>query len=124
MGGGVILHTNNGGGSWSRQNSPPTPHLWAVHFADAKHGWAVGKEGTTLHTNNGGQIWREQSSSTEESLLAVYFVNPQTGWVVGTGGLILHTTDGGAKLEAPEKWHIENLAWRCISGSQARLGDW
>ena len=84
------------------KNSPPTPHLWAVHFADTKHGWVVGKEGKILHTNDGGELWYEQQSNTERSLLGVYFVNPQTGWVVGTGGLILHTTDGGANWQ-PQK---------------------
>lgn len=53
---GVILHTENGGDSWSRQyiSGGGTPWLGSIFFTDASNGWCVGENGTILHSDNGG----------------------------------------------------------------------
>jgi hypothetical protein len=51
---GTILHTTNGGASWSPQSSGTTNYLYGVAFTDANNGWAVGRYGTILH-HGGGQ---------------------------------------------------------------------
>jgi len=62
---GVILHSRDGGLSWSRQfdgrqlgpQGAETP-LLDVHFDDAQHGLAVGAFGTVLRTDDGGARWQ------------------------------------------------------------------
>jgi hypothetical protein len=51
--GGRILHTTNGGSTWSGQMSGTTSFLASVYFSDAMTGWAVGRGGTILHTASG-----------------------------------------------------------------------
>jgi photosystem II stability/assembly factor-like uncharacterized protein len=44
---GEVLYTDNGGESVSNRRSPDLGHeLYAIHFADARHGWGVGQFGT------------------------------------------------------------------------------
>ena len=56
-----ILHTPDGGQSWELQPTGQTMPLFALHFADSKHGWAVGAMGTILSTTDGGVTWQHQS---------------------------------------------------------------
>ena len=54
---GTILHTSNGGDSWSAQVSGVASTLTAV---DAVSGavWTVGDNGVVLRTTNGGGVWQ------------------------------------------------------------------
>jgi photosystem II stability/assembly factor-like uncharacterized protein len=72
----------------------------AVHFADARRGWAVGTGGLVLATADGGRTWRVQESGTESDLHDVRFLDEREGWAVGGHGAVLHTTDGGATWRA------------------------
>jgi photosystem II stability/assembly factor-like uncharacterized protein len=115
---GTILHTTDGGKSWTKQTSGIERVLTGVSFVDTKYGWAVGEQGTVLHTNDGGQTWTKQSVPAGKSasdkrdffqtnievktkeftpyfLHGVHFVNRQKGWAVGDRTAILHTSDGG-----------------------------
>src|SRR5580658_3924557 len=47
---GTILHTEDGGGNWLKQDSGSTNDLRSVFFADAQLGWAVGDKGAILHS--------------------------------------------------------------------------
>jgi photosystem II stability/assembly factor-like uncharacterized protein len=89
----VALH--GGGSLWFPQDSGTTSHLWEIHFADSRTGWAVGYGGTILHTIDGGKTWTKQVSGTTLNLARGHFADSRTGWVIGYGGTILHTTDGG-----------------------------
>jgi photosystem II stability/assembly factor-like uncharacterized protein len=93
--GGTILHTTDGGETWTKQVSSTTLRFVRIHFADFRMGWVVGYGGTILHTTDGGEIWTKQDSGTTLSLVRIHFADSRTGWVVGHGGTILHTTDGG-----------------------------
>src|SRR5437660_8132005 len=62
--GGTILHTSNGGSTWSPQTSGSNSSLLGVAFPDATNGWAVGSPGTILHTSDGGSTWSPQTSGT------------------------------------------------------------
>ncbi len=79
--------------------------LHAVHFADAKEGWAVGDQGVVWHTPDGGKNWERQITGTRASLRSVHFLTPYCGWIVGrttlpngagTSGTVLFTDDCGA----------------------------
>ncbi len=52
---GTILHTTDGGATWTLQSSGTTVPLSGVTFVDANTGWAVGEGGTILHTTTGGE---------------------------------------------------------------------
>ncbi len=82
--------------------SPPPDDatLEDIFFTDAKHGWAVGVEGTILATGDGGRSWQAQTSDTTAPLRAVHFTDATHGWAVGVEGTILATGDGGHSWQA------------------------
>jgi photosystem II stability/assembly factor-like uncharacterized protein len=109
----LILRTTDGGGDWTLAAVPPAltfTTLYAVHFADASNGWAVGRgsrDGVTnnaiiLHTADGGFSWAEQGEGqiggTNTLLLDVFFTDIMTGWIVSPGPpnpMVFRTEDGG-----------------------------
>ncbi len=93
-GGGVILHTSDGGLSWAAQNSNTLFDLNAVTCASTTVAWAVGTGGTVVHTTDGGAHWSGQSSDTGVPLYAVACSGATNAWAVGSGGVITHTSDG------------------------------
>ncbi len=86
---GLILHTDNAGKTWQRQESYTANFLDDVFFLSETAGWIAGKEGLVLHTKNGGQNWRPQRTDTRTDLKAIYVSNLNNGWVVGQNGTIL-----------------------------------
>jgi len=98
--GGTIVHTSNGGATWSPQTSGTGGFLFGVSFVDANNGWAVGEFGTLLHTSNGGATWAAQTSGTGNALYGVSFVDANNGGAVGLLGTIVHTSNGGATWSA------------------------
>jgi photosystem II stability/assembly factor-like uncharacterized protein len=92
---GTLLHTTDGGLSWTEQEYGRTDDLIAFKMITEITGWAVGDNGTILHTTNGGDEWVEQISGTTEGLNGLFFIDSQNGWIVGDKELILHTTNGG-----------------------------
>ena len=98
---GTILHSFDGGNSWSQQKSGTDYTLASIFFPDQKNGWAVGDVGTILHTSDGGQSWRKQKSPAPYFLMSVWFADAQTGWIVTERTTILHTNDGG------ETWSVQ-----------------
>ena len=106
---GRILHTDDGGTTWSVQSdrfSIPA-RLNDVTFVDDQRGWAVGT-GAAFHTTDGGVTWSSieasmaadlppnpKGGSSLGALYTVVFVGAERGWVV-TFGAIHHTADGGA----------------------------
>jgi photosystem II stability/assembly factor-like uncharacterized protein len=92
---GTVLHTQDGGVSWMRQQTGTNYTLSSIYFTNEKEGWAVGDQGTILHTVNGGKTWEKQKSPVPYFLMKVYFVNEKKGWIVGERTHILTTDDGG-----------------------------
>lgn len=93
---GVILHTVDGGQTWTKVRSPTAKTLVGVTFADTQTGWVVGNGGTILRTVDGGSNWDAQGSGTAEDLNGVAPASPRVAWVAGDHGTVLHTTDGGS----------------------------
>ncbi|MBI5058900.1 T9SS type A sorting domain-containing protein [candidate division KSB1 bacterium] len=108
----IILHTTNGGETWTIQSSDTGYFLTEVEFVDVDHGWAVGsvigsdsisvfRRSVIMRTTNGGAIWTTQVSDSSRCLSSVDFVDLNHGWAVGSVDCwtppsdILHTTDGG-----------------------------
>jgi photosystem II stability/assembly factor-like uncharacterized protein len=119
---GVILHTTNGGITWSVQTSGTTSTLRSIFFIDASNGWACGDEGTIIATSNGGTTWFPQTSPYTTQYNSVRFVNTTTGWIAGMGNVLLKTTNGGGNwIQQPNQgvsmWGLEmqstSTGWTC-----------
>jgi len=95
---GYIVYTEDGGSTWTRAKAPPAPLLTAVHFPDAKNGWAVGHDSVILASQDGGATWTQQFSAPAEQrpLLDVLMMDARTGIAVGAYGAYYETADGKA----------------------------
>ena len=96
-----IVHTADGGLTWTRQFSG---HLYngtlqdaplGLAFPTSTSGWVVGDQGLILHTSDAGATWTRQSFGSNR-LIGVAFADDRNGWAVGWDSTILHTVDGGA----------------------------
>ena len=95
----TILHSEDGGGNWKKQNSG-TGSFLSVTFPTRMSGWAVGNGGAIWHSEDAGETWVAQTSGSTAALWCVAFAGPESGWVVGVDGTILHTEDGGSTWKA------------------------
>jgi len=120
---GIILRTENGGTTWTLQNSGTTNNLYSVNFLVANTGWAVGQNGTILNTNNGGSNWISQNSGTSNDLHACHVAyvpstdidSPQLDrgiiiiGVVGKAGTILWSINEGINWMPQNSGTTNNL---------------
>ena len=103
----VILHTTDGGNSWTVQYEDYDNFyfndLW---FINENKGFAVGESELNayiLKTTDGGNTWTRVHfpSENDHGLVDIQFVNENEGWAFGMGAgidvvaAIIHTTDGG-----------------------------
>ena len=68
---GTILHSSDGGRSWSQPDSPTAKTLFGISFADDKTGWAVGADGTILRSSDGGDSWTAQAVELNKAQYAL-----------------------------------------------------
>ncbi len=122
---GIILTSDDNGGSWQQAKVPTSVNLTALRFVDEKRGWAVGHMGLVLHSEDGGLSWHKQLDGVEVGRLAVEAVRDSgderalklanylvsdgpdkpffdidmdeqgRGFAVGAFNLIFRTDDGG-----------------------------
>jgi photosystem II stability/assembly factor-like uncharacterized protein len=91
---GFLLHTIDGGETWSHQRLEPFVSLRAITFMDPQRGFVAGNDGVLFATNDGGRSWTPRRTPTTHSLSDLFFVG-ELGWAAGYWGTILHTKDGG-----------------------------
>lgn len=93
--GSIIL--SDDGKTFRQAKVPTRAPLTAVHFVDARQGWAAGHDGTILSTQDGGESWQIQreAAGQDQVLLAIWFADARRGLAVGQFGLALRTEDGG-----------------------------
>jgi photosystem II stability/assembly factor-like uncharacterized protein len=78
---GTIIHSNNGGNTWSMQSSNINTTLYDVDFADTLHGLIAG-DSYVLYTYNSGNAWNiadvgiEEESSTLNAIHSMLDVYP------------------------------------------------
>jgi photosystem II stability/assembly factor-like uncharacterized protein len=87
---GTIIHTTNGGETWTPQSSGARRLLTGVSFADAGNG-IITSGSVVLRTADGGESWISQVAGTTESLRGVSFTDVGSITVVGRNGTILRT---------------------------------
>jgi photosystem II stability/assembly factor-like uncharacterized protein len=103
---GVILHTANGGETWSTQRTVAGSKLEDVMFPGGGTGYCVGQNGTILRTIDSGVHWTVQTSGVPWWLSGVDFTDLDNGWAVGNG-TILHTVNGG------QVWTEQDAGFYC-----------
>ncbi len=97
----LILHTTDGGSTWSRQLPGAAGALNGVFAADSLHVTAVGEGGMVFRSTDGGLSWTV-TRPTYALLNGVCFTDVNHGIAVGYSTVpdfystILQTTDGGA----------------------------
>jgi hypothetical protein len=104
---GVIVATTDAGSTWTSQTSGVTETLFAVSFAGAQNGCAVGEDGSAIATTNGSAWTAASSVPTVKDLRGLDLVNrdtplaptnvpsvgPYDAFAVGDSGTIIHSTD-------------------------------
>ena len=116
-----ILHTNDGGLSWTTQ-ATNVGLVKAIYFSDVLHGWVVGRNALLMKTVDGGANWTTLSNTNQNSAAqfrSVYALNSNVCYfgssVSGTSGeYILKTTDGGnswTPIEVPFQYSVFNVVF-------------
>jgi photosystem II stability/assembly factor-like uncharacterized protein len=94
-----MLHTTNGGTTWTSVASGLANNGNGLAFEDIDHGIAVGDAGTVSTSSNASSAtptWTARANPTAQNLDAVGMAaGTSTGWAVGDLGTILRTDDGG-----------------------------
>ncbi|MDF7798995.1 YCF48-related protein [Pontiellaceae bacterium B1224] len=92
---GTIIRSDDGGQTWTVQDSGSIWELNAVWFTDAQNGW-VGSQRGMLRTTDGGITWSQQTGiSVNDVIYTLHFVSNQKGWAAGGSGKVYSTVDGG-----------------------------
>lgn len=92
----VALRTINGGLTWTSVSLPVSSiDIVAIHFADERTGWMVGKDGCILNTRDGGATWTQQASGTTRALYTVHAPGGLHVWAAGMQGTVVATSTGG-----------------------------
>ena len=100
---GTILHTSDGGNSWTRQNPGILDDIKELFILDRKYGWAVAMRydidslwfgSVLLKTSDGGLSWSFQLYR-DQYFFALRFRDSLHGWMGSDVGELLRTSDGG-----------------------------
>lgn len=100
---GTMIHTRNGGKSWSIQNTRNRYDLSALFFLDRQNGWASCLNYTDppfgtilLKTGDGGENWIPIKYPDENIFITcMLFRDSLNGWMGGKPHAIVSTRDGG-----------------------------
>lgn len=109
---GTILHTDDAGKTWIRQDSRTDLDIKQIQFANHLHGWASawkdGYTGLFLTTKNSGRTW--EVLKRDYHLYSFTFVNEFEGWAIEDQGIV-HTIDGGQtwSSQGPEDSTIRSI---------------
>ena len=97
---GGVLHTTDGGATWTRQMADQTP-IWnfnVIRFSDKNNGIVSGPFGNSNWiTRDGGATWDPRIAfHTGLNLITdIAFADRKTAIAVGTGAAIMRSTNGG-----------------------------
>jgi len=106
---GVIMTTDDGGRTWTRQmlkHSFKYYDLYSVAFTpDGSRGWVVGDQGVIFRSDDHGTSWTDQPSPAglNSALLKIAVADAQRFCAVGEHGVLLCTSDGGAN------WNLQKF---------------
>ncbi len=100
---GTIIHTTDGGVSWSIQESNTTNDIVEIFFLDRQRGWASSFNFTSppfgtllLSTVNGGLSWVPEPYPEEDLFITcILYRDSLNGWMGGKPHALVKTNDGG-----------------------------
>jgi len=100
---GTILHTTNGGNTWTQQDSPVENDIVYVFFLNRSQGWASAFNFTEppfgtllLQTIDGGSSWTATTYPDENIFITcILYFDSLTGWMGGKPHALVKTIDGG-----------------------------
>ncbi len=97
---------------WSKIDSKTLAWLQTVNFADQKHGYIGGTNGTFLITTDGGETWKQAAKFTNDTIREIHFTDSENGWLLcerdqfslgsNAPSYLLNTSDGGKSFERVE----------------------
>ena len=91
--GGLILHTTDGGKSWTRSYWGLRNALYDVLFVNPKVGFVVGADGMILKTIDGGWTWEREPSGVDVDLYTIGYDGSGCILVGGDMGTVLRYED-------------------------------
>lgn len=100
----TLLHTVDGGRTWTRQSLGTLPSGWRLSAACATGpatALVVGESGI-FRTVNAGRTWRQVARGLAPTRTyggiwtSCAFAGPRVGWVMSSGGDVIATTDAGS----------------------------
>lgn len=92
---GLVLRSEDGGRTFTRQAGCSEPILYAVTTWGDKNALAVGADGVIIESADGGVSWTPKESGTPEHLFAVD-ANEHFALALGAAGAAVVRKDGGA----------------------------
>lgn len=101
-----LLHSEDGGTTWTLRSTPVATPLLDIHFADIQRGWAVGALGTILSTRDSGRSWQVQRRGATRSAALVVCNSTEAaplellGKLAATDGYITSVIQLGADTPA------------------------
>jgi photosystem II stability/assembly factor-like uncharacterized protein len=119
-GNGKLLHTTDGGSTWTVVSPEPTDTLFSwsdpavsMSFVSPSTGWIIRTKGSfsqwngavVYKTTNGGTNWNRVTIPSFDAGMYIQFVDANNGWILVfntgfTSGGIFRTTDGGTSWGA------------------------
>ncbi|MGH9970038.1 MAG: WD40/YVTN/BNR-like repeat-containing protein [Pyrinomonadaceae bacterium] len=123
---GFLSRTDDGGGTWIRQNVGTTEAINDVYFRDKEDGFLIAGH-TIFVTHDNGTLWTEARSflprefdGASVELYCVRFSSKKKGWVVGSvsrrneviDSILVFTVDGGEtwqRRRAPSRSELIHL---------------
>lgn len=93
-GAGGLSRSDDAGVTWT-QVPGVSAQFADIAFADADHGWAVGRLGAVVATTDGGKTWVTQPTRADRDLWRIQVVDSKTAWIEGEAGTVLATGNGG-----------------------------
>ena len=87
-----ILHTSDGGNTWTNQLPSYGYNFRCVHFIDSSRGWTAGYRTGIYTTTDGGTTWERTATEALVSYYidSIYFTDEYTGWVTESSNNLAH----------------------------------
>ncbi len=85
----AVLHSTDGGMTWSAVDLKTSLYLYKVWFQTPEHGWIVGKGGAVFETTDGGKQWNPVDVGSSNDLKDVAQALKAQPWIAGSRATLL-----------------------------------